>query len=306
MNDLMKSSSSNKRARYLAIVEALFTTLIWSSTFIIVKLGLETMGPLTIAGFRYMIGGLVLLPVVLLRKRTNTPISKSIWIRLILIGVSSYSIANGALFWGLKFVPATTGSFMLSLVPILVLAGGALFLQEKPTRWQVLGVSISFLGSGLFFSTGLLPGEPRGMFIISLGLFGFMAFSLLGRSIARDRQLDPLRLTTLPLLIGGVLSFFLAIIVEGIPHLSGASIRIVFWLAVINTALGYLLYNHALQELTALEVNMILNLSPFFTALLGWIFLGERIALIQLAGMLIMITGVILVQWTFRSNPEVN
>jgi len=247
-----------------------------------------------------------LLPVVLLRKRTNTPISKSIWIRLILIGVSSYSIANGALFWGLKFVPATTGSFMLSLVPILVLAGGALFLQEKPTRWQVFGVIISFLGSGLFFSTGLLPGEPRGMFIISLGLFGFMAFSLLGRSIARDRQLDPIRLTTLPLLIGGVLSFFLAIIVEGIPHLSGTSIFIVLWLAVINTALGYLLYNHALQELTALEVNMILNLSPFFTALLGWIFLGERIALIQLAGMLIMITGVILVQWTFRSNPEVN
>ena len=302
----MKSSSSNKRARYLAIVEALFTTLIWSSTFIIVKLGLETMGPLTIAGFRYMIGGLVLLPVVLLRKRTNTPISKSIWIRLILIGVSSYSIANGALFWGLKFVPATTGSFMLSLVPILVLAGGALFLQEKPTCWQVLGVSISFLGSGLFFSTGLLPGQPRGMLIISLGLFGFMTFGLLGRSIARERQLDPLRLTTLPLLIGGFLSFLLAIIIEGIPHLSGASIIIVFWLAVINTALGYLLYNHALQELTALEVNMILNLSPFFTALLGWIFLGERIALIQLAGMLIMITGVILVQWTFRSNPEVN
>jgi drug/metabolite transporter (DMT)-like permease len=133
-----------------------------------------------------------------------------------------------------------------------------------------------------------------------------MAFSLLGRSIARDRQLDPIRLTTLPLLIGGVLSFFLAILVEGIPHLSEASIFIVFWLAVINTALGYLLYNHALQELTALEVNMILNLSPFFTALLGWLFLGERIALIQLAGMLIMITGVIVVQWTFRSNPEVN
>jgi len=50
-----------------------------------------------------------------------------------------------------------------------------------------------------------------------------------------------------------------------------------------------------------LEVNMILNLSPFMTALLGWIFLGELISVIQFAGMLIMITGVILVQRTFRS-----
>ena len=77
---------------------------------------------------------------------------------------------------------------------------------------------------------------------------------------------------------------------------------IVAWLAIINTALGYILYNHSLQELTALEMNMVMSLSPLFTALLGWFMLGEGLSPVQFAGMLVMIAGVILVQW--GANPK--
>ena len=51
-----------------ALIEALLVTIIWSSTFVVVKLGLETLGPLTIAGLRYLLGSLVLLPFMLFRK----------------------------------------------------------------------------------------------------------------------------------------------------------------------------------------------------------------------------------------------
>jgi drug/metabolite transporter (DMT)-like permease len=223
-------------------------------------------------------------------------ISKDLWLRLILMGISAYTLGNGALFWGLKFIPATTGSFLLSLMPLLVLAGGALLLKEIPTRWQIFGVFISLLGSGLFFSTGLHPGEPKGMLIVSVGLIGILTFTLMGRSIARERRLDTLTLTTLPLVIGGMLTMLIALFVEGVPQFNERSILVVLWLAVVNTSLGYLLYNHSLRELTALEMNMIMNLTPFFTALLSWFFLGEKLGIIQILGMVIMIVGVILVQ----------
>jgi probable blue pigment (indigoidine) exporter len=221
---------------------------------------------------------------------------------LILIGISAYTIGNGALFWGLKFIPATTGSFLMSMIPLLVLFGGAILLKEIPTRWQIMGVILSLFGSGLFFSSGLMPGEPQGVVILAIGLLGIMAFSLLGRGIARDKQLDTLRLTTLPLIIGGGVSLLLAFAVEGLPLITWTGFLIVSWLAIINTAGGYLLYNHALQELTALEMNMVMNLSPIFTALLGWILLGETLSLIQIIGMLVVIGGVILVQRS--ANPE--
>jgi len=165
-----------------------------------------------------------------------------------------------------------------------------------------MGVILSLFGSGLFFSSGLMPGEPQGVVILAIGLLGIMAFSLLGRGIARDKQLDTLRLTTLPLLIGGGVSLLLALAVEGFPLITWRGFLIVSWLAIINTAGGYLLYNHALQELTALEMNMVMNLSPLFTALLGWILLGETLSVVQIIGMLVVIGGVILVQRS--TNPE--
>jgi drug/metabolite transporter (DMT)-like permease len=292
----MDKITINKKRRRLALLEALFVTIIWSSTFVIVKLGLESLGPLTIAGLRYLIGSLVLLPFLFLKRSKTGPISKNLWLRLVLIGISSYTIGNGALFWGLKFIPATTGSFLMGLIPLLVLFGGAIFLKEIPTRLQILGVILSLCGSGLFFSSGLKPGEPRGVIILLIGLLGFMSFSLLGRGIARDKELDTLRLTTLPLLIGGGVSLVLAFVIEGWPVFTWQGALVVSWLAIINTAFGYMLYNHSLKDLTALEMNMVMNLSPLFTALMGWIILSENLTLVQIVGMLIMVCGVLLVQ----------
>ncbi|MCJ7717946.1 MAG: EamA family transporter [Anaerolineales bacterium] len=296
MEERLGSEKTIKKQRIIAIGESLLVTVIWSSTFVIVKFGLETLGPLTIAGLRYFLGALVLVPFLLIRGSLKITITKKLWMQLFLIGISAYTIGNGALFWGLKYVPATTGSFLMSLIPLLVLGGGALLLKEIPTRWQVFGVFLSLFGSILFFSSGLQKGEPRGMAIVSMGLIGFMAFSLLGRGIARERKLDTLTLTTLPLAIGGLLSIMLALVVEGVPQFSSKSILIVLWLAVVNTSLGYLMYNHSLRELTALEMNMIMNLSPLFTALLSWIALGETLGFIQIAGMTVMIVGVVFVQ----------
>jgi drug/metabolite transporter (DMT)-like permease len=305
MENQSVTGTTIERRRLIALGESLLVTLIWASTFVVVKIGLETLGPLTIAGLRYSLGAVVLLPFLIKRQSLKTPISEELWLRLILIGVSAYTIGNGALFWGLKYVPATTGSFLMSLIPLLVLAGGALLLREIPTRWQIFGVLLSLFGSVLFFSSGMSPGEPKGIVIVGVGLIGFLAFSLLGRGIARDGKLDTLTLTALPLAIGGILSMLLALIVEGIPQFTPKSILIVLFLAVVNTSLGYLLYNHSLRELTALEMNMVLNLSPIFTALLSWVLLGETLSMVQILGMMVVIVGVIFVQ-RFKSPGHLN
>jgi len=292
-----------KNRRTFGLLEALIVTMIWSSSFVVVKFGLETLGPLTIAGLRYSLGGIALAPLLLLNREKRKPIPKNLWPRLILIGISAYTIGNGALFWGLKYIPATTGSFLMGLIPLLVMIGGVLFLKEIPTKWQGFGVFVSLVGSVVFFSGGLKAGEPLGIAILAVGLIGFMAFSLLGRSIARERSLDTIVLTTVPLIIGGLTTVFLALVVEGVPQFTTRSLRVVAWLALVNTSLGYFLYNHALRGLTALEMNMVMNLTPLFTAFISWILLGERLGLLQGLGLVVMIVGVILVQ---RGRQKVN
>ncbi|HDD56105.1 MAG TPA: hypothetical protein ENG59_07685 [Chloroflexi bacterium] len=302
--DLKSTRGSTKRLKWIAIAEAFLATLIWSSSFIFVKMGLDSLGPLTIAGLRYTLGFVMLFPLLLIRKAKIGPISKNLWLRLILIGISSYTIGNGAMFWGLKYIPATTGSLMMGLIPLLMLVGAALFLKEIPSGWQILGVILSLLGSGIFFAGGFQPGETLGLVIMAVGLVGFMAFGLLGRGIAREGSLDTLTLTALPLLIGGVITLISALGLEGLPTFSRHSVFIVLWLALVNTAFGYWIYNHALRKLTALEMNMVMNLSPLFTALLSWIILGEHLVGIQFLGMLIMISGVGFVQLGSSSSKK--
>lgn len=290
--------------RIIAIGESVLATTIWASSFVFVKIGLEYMGPLTIAGFRYFLAFLVLLPFLIRKGTIRQPISRGIWLRLFAIGISAYTVGNGALFWGLKYLPATTVSFLMSLSPLLILIGGAVWLKEIPTRWQVFGIVVSLLGSVLFFSSGLKSGEPVGIVIVIVGLIGFMLFGILGREIAKVKQLDTITLTTIPLAVGGGFLLLIAFPLEGMPLLSAKPVGIVLWLAIINTALAYVLYNHSLQILTALEMNAMLNLAPLGTALLAWWLLGERLGFVQIIGMVVMIIGVIFVQRTHNNQSE--
>jgi len=292
----------DKSSRFFAIIESLLVTLIWGSSFIFVKVGLGYLGPLTMAGLRYFGAFVILLPFIVRKSKTLQSIPGRSWVHLFLIGLSGYTIGNGALFWGLRYLPATTVSFLMSVTPLLILFAGILWLWEVPTRWQVLGVIVSLVGSGLFFSKGLAAGEPLGVLIVFVGLFSFALFGILGRAAAREQRLDTLSLTALPLAIGGGMLLLIALPIEGLPTFTLAAWEIVLWLAIVNTALAYMLYNHSLRILSALEMNITLNLAPLVTALLAWIFLDEHLGMIQIGGIVTVILGVILVQQA-RGRP---
>jgi drug/metabolite transporter (DMT)-like permease len=285
----------SKPSYYLAVVEAVFINIIWASTFIFVKLALKDLGPLTIGGIRYFLGFLILLPFILRSKKRPT-FSRAAWIQLFLIGFSSYTLANSAMFWSLLYLPATTVSFLLGMTTLLVFFGGVIWLKEIPSRLQTAGIIITLVGTGMFFSEGLKPGEPLGIVIMGIALLCFTLFGILGRNTARAQTVDTLSLTAYPLAIGGGILLLIAIPFEGIPTASIQTWGLMLWLAAINTSLAYILYNHSLQVLTAFQMNVMLNLAPIWTAIMGWFFLNEHLKLLQFIGMVVVMLGVGLVQ----------
>jgi probable blue pigment (indigoidine) exporter len=270
--------------------------LIWGSSFVLVKMVLPYTGPLTVAGLRYFLAFLILLPFLKSSWAAARPLSKRLWGMLLLIGLSAYTIGNGALFWGLEYVPATTASFLMSFTPVIVLLGGVLWLREIPSPAQIVGMLAALLGSVLFFASGLQAGEALGIAIVFVGMVSFALSGIFGRGAARDGRIDTLSLTAIPLALGGGILALLALALEGIPRLPPQAWGIVLWLAAANTALAYLVYYHALRWLTALEMNMLMRLSPLGTALIAWALLGERLSAIQMAGMVLTVVGVGIVQ----------
>lgn len=284
-----------KSARLVAILECVLFTLIAGSTLVFGKKALDYLGPLTTIGLRYLAAFVVLLPFMFRHGRA-TRFSPHLWFRFFLIGLNLYVVGNGTLFWGLRYIPATTASLLLSPIPVLVLFAGIVWLHEIPTRLQVAGVAIAVIGSTLFFSHGLKAGEPLGIVIVAVGLAGNAASGILGRQIAREQKTDTLVLTAVPLAFGSGILVPMAFLIEGLPRFSITGWGIVLALAIVNTACAYVLYNDALRVLAAFEQSAMLNLTPLVTAIWAWLLLSERLSIVQIVGMVTVVVGVLTVQ----------
>ena len=283
--------------RLLALTEGVLITIIWASSFVFIKMGLVYLKPITLAGMRYLTAFMLLIPIMAYRGELKCTLARNQWIQLLVMGLCAYTIGNGALFWGLKYLPAISGSFLFSLLPLPVLLLGIIWLGEIPKRWQVVGF-LSALGGGvLFFSPGLSAREPLAVGVVSLGVVAFSFYGILSRKFAKERSMSIIQLAAIPLGFGGGSLLLLGLATEGIFSLSLPGLAIILWLAVINTVLAYLLFYHSLRVLTALELHVLINLSPIGTAVLAGLMLGERLNPIQIVGMITVILGVSLVQW---------
>jgi drug/metabolite transporter (DMT)-like permease len=139
---------------------------------------------------------------------------------------------------------------------------------------------------------------------VLVGVLGLASFGFLGRGVARAQEVDTMTLMAVPLAFGGGILLIIAGLLEGWPALPLAAWVILLTLAGINTALAYILYNHALRSLTALEMNMLLSLSPLATAVFAWLLLKETLNKLQVVGLIIVIVGVVVVQAGSRHTAE--
>lgn len=291
-------------ARTGAMLESIVAMLIWSSSFIWAELGRAYLGPLTIAGLRYSLAGLLLLPWLLAGRQAVRTSTGWVWGRLLLMGLLMHTLGNGAIFLAMPYLSTTVITLITCLMPLPVLVLGAIRLGEIPSWLQVTGVVVTLLGSALLFADGMAASELLGVGLALFGLFSFSYATILGRELARVQATSALALTGLPLVIGGLPLLGVAFWWEGVPwSLPLAGWGIVLVLAVFNTVIAYFLYNHSMQVLTALEANIFLNLAPFVTAVLAWWLFGDILQPLQLLGMVVVIGGITLVQWP-RSAPS--
>jgi drug/metabolite transporter (DMT)-like permease len=290
-----------------ALLQALFVTFLWSTSWVLIKIGLPAIPALPFAGLRYGLAFLCLLPLAL-RGDTRAEfrcLSHRDWWRLALLGLLLYTITQGTQFLGLFYLPAITVSLLLSCTPIIVALLGATWLQEPPSAQQWGGMALYLVGVLVYFVPATLPaGEIIGLVIVGIGVCANAFSALYGRSINRDGNLPPLVVTIASMGIGALILLITGIATQGLPQLSWQSWAIVLWLAVVNTAFAFTLWNHTLRTLTAMESSLINNTMLVQIALLAWIFLGDRPTGQQALGLVVASVGILLVQ--LRRGATVN
>jgi len=282
-----------------AVLQALLVTFLWSTSQILVKFGLADIPALTFAGLRYVLAFLALLPVAIragaFRELKGQPQRK--WFQLVVLGLLYYAVTQGMIFVSLVYLPVVTLSLVLSFTSILVALLGIAFLRERPTPLQWAGTALYLAGVGVYFYPAALPhGARLGLIAAGIGLIANTTSSLMGRSVNREGSFSPLTVTVVGMGAGGVALLGSGVALQGLPALSLSNWVIVIWLAVVNSAFAFTLWNHTLRTLTAMESSILNNTMIFQVALLAWVFLAEALTPRQIAGILLAGAGALVVQ----------
>lgn len=290
-------------SRRAALLTALFVTVLWSSSWVIIRFGLDEEGlaPLSFAGLRYATAAAILLAAVAARPAARARLradTRRELPALALLGLVFYTLTQGGQFVALDHQPAATTSLVLSLSPLLAVLVSGRALGERPTRRQVAGAGAVAVGAGLYFS-GALGATFVGMVAALVTLLANVAAALLGRRIHRVETSDPLVTTALSMAVGSLVLLAVGLAVEGWPRLTGRGALLVLWLALVNTALAFTLWNRSAKRLTATESVAINNTMLVQIALLAWLFLGEAPSPRQIAGIALVSLGVAATQRLF-------
>jgi drug/metabolite transporter (DMT)-like permease len=286
-----------------AILEALFVTFLWSTSWILIKWGLKEIPPLTFAGLRYAIAACVLLPGLWQRRAEVAALTRGQWLQLLALGLVFYALTQGGQFLTLKYLDAIPFSLILSFTPVFVAATGTVALRERPSRLQWIGLAATLAGAALYFGpSNPFRGAALGFMLAGLTLCANVVSSLLGRSVNRRRMASPIVVTTISMGFGALLLLGAGLGMQGLPALTLKGWGIIVWLAVANTAFAFTLWNRTLRVLSATESSVINNTMLIQIAILAWIFLGEKPGWLEIVGLLTVAGGTLLVQLRRRQR----
>jgi drug/metabolite transporter (DMT)-like permease len=284
-----------------SILQALVVTFLWSTSWILIKYALHEIPPLTFAGLRYTLAFMILLPGLWKHRAEMHALSATGWRRLALLGFVYYTMTQGGQFVTLKHLEAVTFSLLLNFTSVLIALLGIVALREIPSRLQWGGIIVFVTGVLVYF----LPVSRSGEGTLGFALAGFTvcangAAVVLSRSVNRERAVRPVVVTATSMGIGGTSLLGIGVATEGLPSLSPMGWLIIAWLAIVNTALAFTLWNRSLQSLSAVESSVINNTMLIQIAVLAWLFLGEQLALREVLGLILAAVGILLA--SLRSN----
>lgn len=216
--------------------------------------------------------------------------SKAVWMKLFLLAFFAIYVTNVCEFWGLQYLTSFKTCFIYSLSPFLSVLFSYLLFSEKLSLKQWSGLLVGFIGFlPILLSQSLQEEELGGLLFLSwpeLAVIGAVVCSVYGwillkQLVSEEHDLNPVAVNGISMLIGGGLALFHSAFAENWQPIPTTNIETFIecslLLVLISNLICYNLYGYLLKRYSATFMSFAGFTTPLFTALFGWLFLGETI-----------------------------
>ncbi len=283
--------------RKFAIIAAFVTLcVVWSSTWLAIKVGLADLPPISFAAYRFLIAFVVLVAVSIGRVPL-LPKTRADWKLLAFTGLLMFAVNYGLLFWGELHVSSGLAAVLQAMIVIFGLGFAHWLLPAEPLRWQqIAGAIVATAGvaliCGRLFDHGGMLAFWGGLGIVIGGAGAAFSNVLLKR---RALTLAPAMIAAWQMAFGTVPMLGLGWALEGNPvrfHWTGMAWFCLLYLAIIGSALTFLLLYWLLPRMPVNNLQTISLITPPGAVAFGWLLGGETFSLWSLVGGALVLAGV--------------
>lgn len=276
--------------------------VIWGTTFLGIRVAVETIPPWFVTSIRQGLAGLIMMTILLFKKELK-------WIgwenlkQQLVPSVLMIVVANGFTTIAEQTLPSGLASVISALSPILIFLGSILFGLQKISLRGLVGVIIGFSGVVFIFKDGLEsfldPDYKIGMIFMGIAILAWAAGTIYTKTHAVKSSNIILNLFY-QFTMASAIQLVLASIFSPNPDVSSWSSRSIFaalYLSVFGSVIAFFCYNYALKHVTAVQVSILSYINTIIAIFLGWLLLDEIITVDFLIATVLIIVGVFIVNY---------
>ena len=282
-----------------AVVVIVILSIIWSSTWLAIKIGLHDLPPFLSSGIRFFIA-FITLSLYAVKLKLRLPKDLKTHLFFAYFSVINFTIGYGLVYWGEQYINSGLTSVLFSVMPFYVAVLSIKLLpSEEITLKKILGIMVGFIGVAIIFQDQLQfshPWAPYGMAAVLIS----PAFSAWGTILGKKARgkLHAVTLTTFPLFYTSLSLLLLHVLFEQDSGFTFSlpAVASLFYLGIFGTAIAFVLYFWLLKTTSAVLMSLITFVTPPLALIWGWLILDEPLTWQLFAGMFIIFSGILIVR----------
>ena len=290
---------------FLALFALAVVSIVWGTTWVVSKQGVEFIPALQMAGLRQIIGGSLYLVYFIFRKYPLP--SRADFVPLIILSILNFVMSNGLSTWGLKYISSGLGSIMGAIFPLWIVIIGVFSEKTTPPNKAITGLIIGFVGICVIFYDHLadfVNAEFRfGIFLSLIATWTWAFGTIYTKSHAKI--FNPYFGLGFQMVLSGIILSTISVFDPAytpIAEIPPTTWFAIFYLVIFGSLIGFMCYLYALQHLPTEQTTIYAYINPIVALFSGWMVLGESLNPYIITGCIITLVGIYLVNSSYKAG----